>query len=121
MSFFLFVHLVGAVIVSIFTFLALVALLTKSSAKYSFYAKSIAISGAFQLVSGSLLGWSIHSNLFAFCTRIGMYLGVILLTEMVLFMAMKKYALPFPSFQVASSLSFGVLFVIITIINDLYR
>lgn len=115
---FLFLHIIGAGVVGAFIIFAMGDLLRRQATYYVLYAKSIAVGGAYELITGSLLAVTLHSTVFAFCARIGAYLGIILLSEIVLVIAMKKVPEAFPAFHVISSLSVGMVVVLLTIVSQ---
>jgi hypothetical protein len=115
----LLLHLLGAVSVGILIIAAGFALVTRKSHFYKSFALLIALGAGFQLVSGSLFAISVQSNesLLAFCSKIGIYLTVIGIIEALLFSRLQaEKQNTFPARIVASSLMFGMSFVIFTTI-----
>lgn len=113
----LFFHLLGAGLIGSVIVLTLVSLIRKQENRYSFYAKILAFSGAYQLITGSLLGVLVHGTLLSFCARIGLYLFILVGIESLLLLKMKKISVPLPLREVGFALSFGMSFVFLTIIS----
>lgn len=116
-------HLIGAGYVGIHIVSSIFAIFQNDISQYRKLSSRIALGGGYQLVSGSILALvSVHSelSLIQFCSKIGLYTGIILFAEALLLYKMKKYEeLQFPYQVVLSSLIFGLFFTIITIF-DLY-
>ncbi|HLL60628.1 MAG TPA: hypothetical protein VK338_02835 [Candidatus Nitrosocosmicus sp.] len=113
----LFSHLIGATLVGVLIITAFVCLLKNISQRYKFLAKSIAIGTAAQLLTGSLLALTAlqREPLLYFCSKVGIYVTVVLVVEGLLYRQMNKENLRyFPLKFVTSSLTFGIFFVIIT-------
>lgn len=107
-QFFLYVHLGGAVIMALAILIVVAVLVFRKSAAYSFQAKCIARITALQCMSGSGLALTDqHPSVLAFCSKLGLYLAIILIVEIVLFFKMEKIARPFPLKPVSVALGGG--------------
>jgi hypothetical protein len=111
---FLFLHITGAAVVGLYIIFAIISLFRHQTTTYPLYAKSIAWAGVYQLITGLFLAWQTQGTLAAFCARVGVYLSMMLLIEVLLFYAMKKANVSAPASQVAWSLSLGTITVLTT-------
>lgn len=110
-QFFLILHLLGAGYLGILTFASFFSLISKKVLYYKHLSKQVAVIGCFQLVTGSLLTLLIKKNgsVLTFCSKIGLYLGIVLLLEYLLYKALpKENRTYFPLSFVTGVLSFGI-------------
>jgi hypothetical protein len=104
----LILHLVGAAISGLLVVGALVSVFSKQSRWYKPTAIGIAVSAALQLISGSVLSFVSNGSLLTFCARIGIYLSVLVVAELVVWSAARKNQQVFPTRAVVSSFATGL-------------
>lgn len=102
-SFFLFLHLLGALGMALLLMKSFIIYVQGQYASYSLYARFIAAGTAFQLVSGSLLALVSLTPIspLSLCVRIGFYLGVCIFIELLLLLAMLREGAVYPTRSVA--------------------
>ncbi|MFO0704899.1 MAG: hypothetical protein U0517_02945 [Candidatus Andersenbacteria bacterium] len=83
-------HLAGALASALLVLATIVALLARRSRLFKPLAKTLAIAGVYQIVSGAVLSYVSQASVLSFCARIGSYLAIILLTELILIAAIKR-------------------------------
>lgn len=116
---FLLAHLTGALVLGILILKTVIVLVSKTSSKYNNLAWKIGLGSGYQLVTGSLLEMSAHrpDSLLVFCSKIGLYLAVVLIIEGLLFIQIRRDSRNvFPIRAVSYSLTFGLFFTALTII-----
>ena len=116
-SILLLTHIFGSFILFIMMFTALLAVKRGFREHYGTLAVKIGLGSAWQLISGSILTLFAPEKpqLFYFCSRIGIYLTLILAVELLLFYKMRSAAQIFPFHQVVSSITLGAVFVVLVI------
>ena len=109
-------HILGAVFVGLLIIATLISLIKKKSDYYKPLAISIGVGTCYQLITGSILALSYQNSesIFSFCSKVGFYLIIVLITETLLFRQLFTARL-YPTKIVASSLTLGLVFVLITI------
>lgn len=113
-------HILGSIVVGILVAAILYLVFRGKSSLYKTFALYLGISAGYQLVTGSLLAIATPGShsIFAFCSKIGIYLAIVLATEVLLYVKMRKNnVVLYPLRAVASSLSVGLLFVVAAIIT----
>lgn len=105
---FLALHVAGALATAGVALGTVWSLLFKKDTIYSLLAQSLGVAALVQSVTGSLLAFTSQSGtLQTFCVRIGAYLGVILLLEIILLVRILKkdqnYSISFVGSTVISS------------------
>ncbi|MDQ3076906.1 MAG: hypothetical protein M3Q63_02535 [bacterium] len=114
----LILHLLGFLVISIFVIKSVIAILYSHYSHISFLAKSLAISSLIQLLSGSLLLFLQESprSLIVFCTRISIYLTIIIVVETLLFWKMNQHKKrAFPLVTVGAVMTAGIIMTIGTL------
>jgi hypothetical protein len=112
-------HLLGALYIGLFVIASIVVLVRRKVDYYKPIAGQIAFSTCFQLISGSLLTlqYQNSASLFSFCSKIGLYLFVVVIIETLLYKRLHEQNVEkFPQNLVTSSLSLGMLFVVFTLL-----
>lgn len=114
----LMLHMVGAICVGLLIISSFISLTKRQISSYKPLAINIALGACFQLITGSFLALSYQSSesILSFCGKVGIYLFFVLFTEALLFKQLFASRL-FPAKLVATSLTVGLVFVLITIIN----
>ncbi len=116
--YFLSLHLAGAIITGVLIIRAFAALIKDQILRYKPLAFQIAFAGAFQLITGSLLIFADRHamSLASACSRIGMYLGLVIFAEIFLYRRMRNEGTySFPTRAVFSSLSGSLVIVILAL------
>ncbi|MDP3685205.1 MAG: hypothetical protein Q8R32_00045 [bacterium] len=110
----LFLHFAGALVTGAFVLWGIVLVVRPASEHAGNAARAIALGAAYQLVTGSLLAIADPqgSSLLRFCTRIGLYVAIVVMTEGALFWRMKGVGIPFPAHLVTASAAVGMAFVL---------
>ena len=93
---FLYLHLTGAALMGVLGIWAVVEVVRRDSTKLALIAKLLAAGLLYQVISGSALGFVKQGTLLAFCSRIGLYLFIILAIEVLIFVRMKAQSGEFP-------------------------
>lgn len=114
--FLLLLHILGAISVGVLVLAAGVSLCKRKVQYQKPLAISIALNTGIQLVSGSLLTLTTQysESLFSFCNKVGVYIVIVLIVEMLLFKQIHKTQI-FPGKLILSSLTFGMVFVVMTL------
>lgn len=118
----LFLHIVGSVVVFLLSVTSIFGMMLGWRSSYYSLALSLAAASCFQLLSGTLMFWSVGggSDLFAFCERIGIYFGITLLVEALLMVRiMQEKSFLLRKRYILWTLSPGIVSVIITIVTSL--
>jgi hypothetical protein len=120
LSLLLFSHITGALLLGYFIVSALVQIYTNKENTFKKSAITIGLAAGYQLITGSLLALDIQtkSGLFGFCSKIGLYLAIVISVEYLLFYRMQKNtAVIMPARLVLSSLIIGIVFTGATILH----
>lgn len=113
-------HLMGAFGLGIFIVNAFVNLYKNRTESFQRSSVQIGIGAGYQLITGSLLAIDIKTmqGLLHFCNKMGLYVGIVLFVETLLFYRMQKNKNWAASAGIAfSSLTIGLLFTLVTIFN----
>ncbi len=113
-------HLLGAGAIGFFILKAFIQLYKNQSSEYKNSSIQIGMSAGYQLATGSLLALNIQTTqgLLNFCNKMGLYLGIVLLVESILFYRMQKnQSWIAPARFVFSSLSLGIIFTLATVFH----
>lgn len=119
LSILLFSHITGALLLGFFIVSALVQIYTNKENTFKKSAITIGFAAGYQLITGSFLALDIQtkSGLFGFCSKIGLYLAIVISIEYLLFYRMQKNAVIMPIRLVLASLIIGIIFTGATILH----
>lgn len=114
-NYILYFHIIGALILGLFVLATIFILSKKKSAYYKNFAIYIAYGSALQILSGVLLSavQAEKMSLLAYCSRLGLYLAILFITEFMIYMAMKNKNIIFPSKLVFNSTALAIFLAII--------
>lgn len=109
---FLFLHLTGALVLLLLILASFILIFKNKLPLLKNLSLGIGFGTLFQLTTGTLLSLvsANGQSLIVFCSRIGIYLTIVLVTEMVIFLKIKNI---FPLRQVASYILTGVIISLI--------
>lgn len=113
-------HILGSVFVGILVVSILYIAFRNKSVFYKPSALYLGLAAGYQLATGSMLAIMMPGaeSLFSFCSKIGLYISVILFAQIILYMKMRQSnAAVFPVRAVVSSIGTGMVFVISAIIS----
>lgn len=113
-------HLFGATAIGFLILKTFIQLYKNQSSEYKNSAIQIGASAGYQLATGSLLAFNIQTTqgLLNFCNKMGLYLGIVLLVESILFYRMQKNQNWIaPARFVFSSLSLGLVVTLATVFH----
>lgn len=113
-------HLTGAVATGFFILKAFINLLKNQASTYKSSAIQIGVGAGYQLITGSFLAMNSNTSesLLAFCSKMGLYIGIVLFVEALLFLRMQKDQMWIKPAQIAfSSLSIGIVFTLYTVFH----
>ena len=115
----LILHVLGALYTGLLLFQSGFAIYKNKTEKYKSFAIRIIIMFFIQILSGCILSLqSSHGmSITDFCSRIGIYIGSILVMEGVLLWNMNKHHLSFPKILVSS---FGTLSILTAVTTAIY-
>ena len=108
-------HILGSIFVGALVAFILFISFRNKAALYKSSALSLGLAAGYQFITGSLLVIAMPGaeSLFSFCSKIGLYLSVILFAEVVLYMKMRQHSeAVFPAKAVVSSIGTGMVFVL---------
>jgi hypothetical protein len=114
----LFVHIIGSLVIGVLIVLTVYAIIQKRASEYRRLALGIAWSSAAQLITGSLLVVTQEQtpSLLVFCSKIGIYMSLVIASEALLFYRMRQEPLKiFPLRTVTSLFSIAMIMIILTI------
>ena len=112
----LILHLSGAVVAAASVVGAFVAVLLRRANTFRSLALAIAGIAVVQVVSGAALAYVSAGTVLNFCVRIGAYVALLALTEVVLLLAARRVGRRFPVAAVATS---GALSLVATLVGAL--
>ncbi len=118
------IHILGAIILGVIVILAWINLFKSTSDTYISSARHIGIGAGFELITGALLAVHIqsYSGLLQYCSKLFIYLGIILFTEIVLLYRMKNHEMTNFRTRIAfSMLAAGIIINIAAIFHILTK
>ena|GEM_PF-6522676 len=83
-------HLVGAVLSAGLIIASIVALVGRRAMWLRPLARSVAVAGVYQIVTGAVLSYVSHASVLSFCARVGSYVAILALAELLLVIALKR-------------------------------
>lgn len=110
------IHLIGAIGLAVIILVSIISIINNSHKRLKNLVVLVGLSSGLQLVTGSLLVINSDSGtLLSFCSNIGLYLSIIVITELILFYKIKNIY-TFPLKTVISPTAVGMLFVVFALI-----
>ncbi len=110
-NFLLFMHVLGAGITGFMVIFSFVLILLNKSALYRNISIGLAGMTLFQIITGSLISLLSADSVATYCTRIALYMSIVLVTEIALFWKMKLGLYPFRFVFASVTVSFVITLV----------